>query len=110
MVLPDDASTGFTPHSEANVTIGCDAVRPGALIVADDDGVVVVPEGTIDNIDWTEEHVKGLMEGVAPDNYYPPQGDVLKLIPRARELASNSDMRLEVGFRYEDGRGKAGDK
>ena len=68
---------------EANVTIGCGgvAVRPGDLIVADDDGVVVVPERIVEEvIDWVEEHeaveeyIKGLIEaeGVAPGKYYPP--------------------------------------
>ncbi len=68
---------------EANVTIGCGgvAVRPGDLIVADDDGVVVVPECIVEQvIDWVEEHeaveeyIKGLIEneGVAPGKYYPP--------------------------------------
>ena len=68
---------------EANVTIGCGgvAVRPGDLIVADDDGVVVVPERiAAEVIDWVEEHeaveeyIKGLIEaeGAAPGKYYPP--------------------------------------
>ena len=67
---------------EANVTIGCGgvAVRPNDLIVADDDGVVVVPNEAIEKvIDWVEEHetmeeyVKGLIkkENVAPGKYYP---------------------------------------
>lgn len=77
---------------EANVTIGCGgvAVRPGDLIVADDDGVVVVPECVIEQVidwveehEWAEEHIKGLIEaeGVAPGKYYPPQADVLNLYP-----------------------------
>ena len=73
---------------EANVTIQCGgvAVRPGDLIVADDDGVVVVPAAVVEEvIDWVEEHeaveeyVKGLIasEGVAPGKYYPITGETI---------------------------------
>ena len=68
---------------EANVTIQCGgvAVRPGDLIVADDDGVVVVPAVVAEDvIDWAEEHelaeehIKSLIEAedVAPGRYYNP--------------------------------------
>lgn len=74
---------------EANVTIGCGgvAVRPGDLIVGDDDGVVVVPECVVERvIDWVEEHeaveeyIKGMIEeeGVAPGKYYPPTDATIK--------------------------------
>ncbi len=66
---------------EANVTIQCGgvAVRPGDLVVGDDDGVVVVAKAIAEEvIDWAEEHerveehIKGLIEkeNVAPGTYY----------------------------------------
>ena len=74
---------------EDNVTIQCGgvAVRPGDLIVGDDDGVVVVPRQlAADVIDWVEEHeqveefVKGLVqaENVAPGKYYPPTDEIVR--------------------------------
>ena len=82
---------------EANVTIGCGgvAVRPGDLIVADDDGVVVVPECAVERvIDWVEEHeaveeyIKGLIEAedAAPGKYYPPTDEMIR---RYREETGN---------------------
>ena len=71
---------------EANVPVGCGGalVMPGDLIVADDDGVVVIPcqlAGEV--IEWIEEHervegfIMGLMdeENAAPGRYYPPSDE-----------------------------------
>ena len=66
---------------EANVTIQCGgvAVRPGDLVMGDDDGVVVVAAEIAEAvIDWVEEHelaeehIKSLIEveDVAPGTYY----------------------------------------
>jgi 5-oxopent-3-ene-1,2,5-tricarboxylate decarboxylase/2-hydroxyhepta-2,4-diene-1,7-dioate isomerase len=85
--------TGGAPEVDSfedNVTIGCGgvAVRPGDLIVADDDGVVVVARQiAAEVIDWVEEHeqaeeyVKSLIEkeGVAPGKYYPITEETVRL-------------------------------
>ncbi len=66
---------------EANGTVQCGgvAVRPGDVIVGDDDGIVVVARSiAVEVIDWAEEHedaeerVKSLIEkeNVAPGKYY----------------------------------------
>jgi regulator of RNase E activity RraA len=68
---------------QANVAVQCGgvAVRPGDLVVGDDDGVVVVARRIVDEvIEWVEEHeeaeehIKGLIEkeNVAPGKYYNP--------------------------------------
>ena len=53
---------------EANVTIQCGgvAVRPGDLVMADDDCVVIVPECIIEE------------ENVAPGKYYPPTEETIR--------------------------------
>ena len=80
---------------EDNVTIQCGgvAVRPGDLVVGDDDGVVVVPkQAAEDVIDWVEEHeaveeyIKGLIEheNVAPGKYYPITDDTVRRYRESR--------------------------
>ena len=73
---------------EANVTIQCGgvAVVPGDLIVADDDGVTVVPAAIVNEvINHVEEHeaieefVKALIEkeNCSPGKYYPINDDMV---------------------------------
>ncbi|MEK7214108.1 MAG: hypothetical protein AAB289_00725 [Chloroflexota bacterium] len=68
---------------QENVDIQCAGVlvRPGDVLVGDDDGVVVVPSHMAEEvIDWVEIHEaaeeyvkeKILAEGCAPGRYYPP--------------------------------------
>ena len=79
---------------EANVTIQCGgvAVRPGDLIVGDNDGVIVVPEAlATDVLEWAEEHeaveefIKELIskENVAPGKYYPITQNTIDLYRRS---------------------------
>ncbi|MEE8045239.1 MAG: hypothetical protein V3T49_00210 [Dehalococcoidia bacterium] len=83
------AITGLqgSPFHEANVPISCDGVLvlPGDLIVADDDGVVVIPQQLAEQvIDWIEEHdrvedfIAQLVdeEKVSPGRFYPPSEEL----------------------------------
>ena len=74
---------GVMPYQE-NVTVACGgvAVRPGDLIVGDDDGVVVVARSIIlDVLEWAEDHEiseeyikeRIQIENVAPGKYYNPE-------------------------------------
>ena len=68
---------------EENVDIQCGGalVRPGDVVVGDDDGVIVVPSWFAEEcVEVVEEHeaveayvkAKILAEGVSPGKYYPP--------------------------------------
>jgi regulator of RNase E activity RraA len=83
------AITGLegSPFHEANVPISCDGVLvvPGDLMVADDDGVVVIPQQLAEQvIDWIEEHdqvedfIAKLVdeEQVSAGRYYPPSEEL----------------------------------
>ncbi len=77
----------FTP-AEENVQIQCGGalVRPGDVIVGDNDGVLVVPSWMAEAVlEWAVEHEdaenyikqKVRAEGVAPGKYYPPTDDLI---------------------------------
>jgi regulator of RNase E activity RraA len=77
------ASAPWAVPSEENVDIQCGGalVRPGDVLVGDDDGVVVVPSwfaaecvAIVEEHEAVEAYIKQKIqvEGVAPGKYYPP--------------------------------------
>ena len=82
--------------ADENIDIQCGGVlvRPGDVVVGDDDGIVVVPSWLAeDAIDYVEEHeeveayVKGKIEaeGVNPGAYYPPTPETFEEYRRQKK-------------------------
>jgi regulator of RNase E activity RraA len=80
-------SAPWAEPAEENVDIQCGGalVRPGDVLVGDDDGVVVVPSWFAEEcVHLVEEHEaveayikqKIRAEGVAPGKYYPPTPEI----------------------------------
>ncbi len=76
------------PWSDKNIDIQCGGVlvRPGDVVVGDNDGVVVVPSWFAEEcIEWVEDHEgaeafikeKILKENAIPGKYYPPTSDTI---------------------------------
>jgi len=83
------AVTGLegSPFHQVNVPISCDGVLvvPGDVMVADDDGVVVIPQQLAEQvIDWIEEHdqVENFIaelvdeQQCSPGRFYPPSEEL----------------------------------
>ena len=79
--------------AEENVQIQCGGalVRPGDVLVGDDDGVLVVPSWMAEAVlEWAAEHEdaenyvkeKVRAEGVAPGKYYPPTAALIQEMHR----------------------------
>ncbi len=80
---------------EENVQIQCGGalVRPGDVLVGDNDGVLVVPSWMADAVlEWAVEHEdaenyvkeKTLAERVAPGKYYPPTDELIAEMRRVK--------------------------
>ncbi len=87
-------SVAATP-AEENVQIQCGGalVRPGDVMVGDNDGVLVVPSWMAEAVlEWALEHEEAenyvkqriRSEGVCPGRYYPPSPDVFEELRRAK--------------------------
>ena len=89
------AAQGVMTEYDENVDIQCGGVlvRPGDIIVGDDDGVVVVPKQAAEEIvafaeeyEEVEAHIleKVQTEGVSPGTYYPPSEEFIEQYRRER--------------------------
>ena len=83
------AAQGVMTEYDENVDIQCGGVlvRPGDILVGDDDGVVVVPKQAAETIvafaeeyEEVEAHIldKIQSEGVSPGTYYPPSEEFIE--------------------------------
>ena len=87
-------NTWFTP-AEENVQVNCGGalVRPGDVLVGDNDGVLVVPSWMAEAaLEWAVEHEdaenyvkeKIRAEGVRPGRYYPPTEETIEEMYRVK--------------------------
>ena len=87
-------NTWFTP-AEENVQVNCGGalVRPGDVLVGDNDGVLVVPSWMAEAVlEWAVEHEdaenyvkeKIRAEGVRPGKYYPPTAETIEEMYRVK--------------------------
>jgi len=93
---PTGARPGAAGPADENIDIQCGGVlvRPGDVVVGDDDGVVVVPSWCAEEVvrvteetEGVEEYVKDKIkaEGVAPGKYYPPSEAMFEEYRRQKE-------------------------
>ena len=87
-------SVAATPAEEnGQIQCGGALVRPGDVMVGDNDGVLVVPSWMAEAVlEWALEHEEAenyvkqriRSEGVCPGRYYPPSPDVFEELRRAK--------------------------
>ena len=97
----DRTPLGGVPYAipaQENVDVQCGRVlvRPGDVLVGDNDGVVVVPSWFAEEcVELTEVHEEAetmikeriLAEGVVPGKYYPPGPETFEKVRAARKTA-----------------------
>ena len=86
----------FPAEENGNIQCGGALVRPGDVLVGDDDGVVVVPSWFAEEcVELTEVHEEAetmikeriLADGVVPGKYYPPGPETFEKVRAARRRA-----------------------